>query len=48
MNRLIPDIPHIIIVLVNLKDQWEQEIKCHLKPASIGEGMVLMGVVFPN
>ena len=34
MNRLIPDIPHIIIVLVNLKDQWEQEIKCHLKPAS--------------
>ncbi|KAG8213507.1 hypothetical protein J3R82DRAFT_12050 [Butyriboletus roseoflavus] len=30
----IPEIPHIIVCPVNLKDQWDREIKRFLKPAT--------------
>lgn len=30
----IPDIPHIIVTPVNLRAQWEREIKRFLSPAS--------------
>ena len=34
MDGLILDVPHVIVTPVNLKNQWEQEIKCYLKLAS--------------